>query len=104
MRQRGGSWEIRVYAGRDETTGKHRYISRTVRGGKREAETALANLVAEAGSGTLTHTTATVGELLERWFEHARGTSPRPRSARPGRSSTGAPSRRSGPSTSTGCR
>ena len=42
MRQRGGSWELRVYLGRDPLTGKKRYSSRTFRGGKREAQSALA--------------------------------------------------------------
>lgn len=73
MRQRGGSWELRAYVGRDGVTGKKRWVTRTVRGGKREAERALAALVAEADRGNLKNTTATVEDLLERWFEHARG-------------------------------
>ena len=68
MRQRGSSWELRVYAGRDVVTGRKRWVSRTVKGGKREAQRALAAMVAEADRGALTHTTATVGELLEEWF------------------------------------
>ena len=42
MRQRGASWELRVYLGIDPLTGKKRYATRTVRGGKREAQSALA--------------------------------------------------------------
>jgi len=38
MRQRGASWELRVYLGRDPLTGKKRYATRTVRGGKRGAD------------------------------------------------------------------
>ncbi|MEA2686879.1 MAG: integrase [Actinomycetota bacterium] len=68
MRQRGSSWELRVYAGRDVVTGRKRWVSRTVKGGKREAQRALAAMVVEADRGALTHTTATVGELLEEWF------------------------------------
>ena len=68
MRQRGSSWELRVYAGRDVVTGRKRWVSRTVKGGKREAQRALAAMVAKADRGALTHTTATVGELLEEWF------------------------------------
>jgi hypothetical protein len=42
-----------------------------VRGGKREAQTALAEMVTEAERGLTVRTTATVGELLEAWFEFA---------------------------------
>ena len=38
MRQRGKeSWELRVHAGRDLDTGRKQYVTRTVRGTKREA-------------------------------------------------------------------
>ena len=42
-------------------------------GSKRDAERALAVLVAEADRGVLATAAVTVGELLERWFEHAQG-------------------------------
>ena len=71
MRQRGSSWELRVYLGRDAVTGRKRSISRTFKGGKRDAQRALAALVAEADRGALARTTATVGELLEEWLAHA---------------------------------
>jgi integrase len=71
MRQRGGSWELRIYAGRDAVTGRKRWVTRTVRGGKREAQRALAAMVAEIDRGGTVRTTATVGELLEEWFAHA---------------------------------
>jgi integrase len=71
MRQRGASWELRVFLGPDPLTGKKRYATRTVRGGKREAQTALAEMVTEAERGLTARTTATVGELLEAWFEFA---------------------------------
>lgn len=42
VRQRGKqSWEIRAFAGKDAETGKKRYVTRTVRGDRREAEVAL---------------------------------------------------------------
>lgn len=70
MRQRGAnSWELRVHAGRDEATGRKRYVTRTVRGGKREAAKALASLVAEVERGTLSGRGGTVRELCERWYE-----------------------------------
>ncbi len=72
MRQRGKSWELRVYLGRDAVTGKKRWATRTVRGGKREAQRVLSAMVAEADRGTLARTDTTVGELLERWFDQAK--------------------------------
>ena len=48
MRQRGGSWELRVYLGRDPATGTKRYATQTVRGGKREAQRALSEMVTDA--------------------------------------------------------
>jgi hypothetical protein len=71
MRQRGASWELRVFLGRDPVTGKKRYATKTVRGGKREAQSALAVMIAEAERGSMARTTATVGELLNTWFEFA---------------------------------
>ena len=71
MRQRGASWELRVFLGNDPLTGKKRYATRTLRSGKREAQRALAEMVTEAERGLTARTTATVGELLEAWFELA---------------------------------
>lgn len=71
MRQRGASWDLRVYLGHDPLTGKKRYATRTVRGGKREAQTALAEMITEAERGLTVCTTATVGELLSAWIEFA---------------------------------
>ena len=71
MRQRADSWELRVYLGSDPVTGKQRYASRTVRGGKRAAQRVLAEMVTEAERGLLVRTNATAGELIEAWFEQA---------------------------------
>ncbi|MEM8621488.1 MAG: site-specific integrase [Actinomycetota bacterium] len=71
MRQRGASWELRVYLGLDPVTGKKRYATKTVRGGKRAAQTALAEMITEAERGMMARTTATVGELLDAWFDFA---------------------------------
>jgi integrase len=71
MRRRGSSWELRVYLGRDPLDGRKRWATRTVRGTRREAQRALAEMVAAADRGALARSGATVGELLERWFEHA---------------------------------
>jgi integrase len=53
-------------------SGKKRYATRTVRGSRREAERVLARMVADADQGGFARTSATVGDLLERWFEQAR--------------------------------
>ena len=69
LRERNGGYEIRVFLGLDPMTGKRRYATRTVRGGKREAERALAALVVDIESGKTTRTASTVGALLEAWLE-----------------------------------
>ncbi|MCP4967117.1 MAG: site-specific integrase [bacterium] len=71
MRKRGASWELRVFLGYDPVTGKQRYASRTVRGGKRDAQRVLAEMVTEAERGLTPRSASTVGELLEAWFELA---------------------------------
>lgn len=69
--KRGDAWRIHVYLGRDSATGKHRYLTRTVRGTKREAENVCAQLVAEAARGDHGETAAgSLGELLTQWLEH----------------------------------
>ncbi|MGH9154499.1 MAG: tyrosine-type recombinase/integrase [Acidimicrobiales bacterium] len=71
MRQRGESWELKVYLGRDAVTARKRWAYRTFHGGKRDAQRALTAMVAEVDRGGLARTSATVGELLEEWFAHA---------------------------------
>lgn len=68
IRKRGEAWQLIVAAGRDPVTGGKRYVSRTVRGPKREAQAALNRLLVEVGDGAHQGTDATVGELLERWL------------------------------------
>ncbi len=67
-------WEVRAYAGRDPATGKHRYVSRTVRGGKRDAQRLLASLTTELETYGPT-ARQTVDELLTAHVDHleARG-------------------------------
>ena len=70
LQQRGpSSWRIRVFVGRDEA-GKKRYIERTVRGTKREAQRVMARLVTEVDEGRHVAAASTrFGEVLERWLE-----------------------------------
>ena len=73
IRQRGAaSWELRVFVGRDPVTGRERYVTKTVRGGKREAHRELVTLLYAAQQGALSRSTATVADLLNAWFDHAR--------------------------------
>jgi len=73
MRQRGNdSWQLRVHAGRDPSTGRKRYVERTFRGTKRGASKALASMVAEVDQrpvGILTK--GTVAALCNEWLAHA---------------------------------
>lgn len=60
---------MHVYLGRDAATGKQRYLTRTVRGTKREAEKVCATLVAEASRGRFgTQSSGTVAALLDAWM------------------------------------
>ena len=71
IRERNGAFEIRAFLGLDPANGKRRYATRTHRGGKREAQRALAALVVEIESGKKTKTGSTVGDLVEAWFAAA---------------------------------
>ena len=52
IRQRSPTtWQIRVSAGRDPVTGRYRYVSRTVEGGKRDAQRAAAALTQDVDQG-----------------------------------------------------
>lgn len=71
IRRRGDAWELRVYLGTDPVTNKQRYASRTVCTGKREAQRVLNEMISEAERGLSVRTSATVGDLLEQWFDFA---------------------------------
>ncbi|MGH3733682.1 MAG: hypothetical protein ACRDVC_09995 [Acidimicrobiales bacterium] len=60
-----GVWEARVAAGRDPVTGKHRQISRTIRGNRRDAQKLLNEMVVEADRGQFKGTSTTFGQLSE---------------------------------------
>jgi integrase len=75
---RSGYWELAVEAGRDPISGRRRRVVRGFRGGKREAEQALNDLVAEVSSGRTSASSATVALLMDRWLENVEETlSPR---------------------------
>ena len=62
-------WELRAFAGRDPITGKKRYVTRGFRSGKREANSMLAQLVAEVDRAGA-RTEGTVGYLLGAHIDH----------------------------------
>lgn len=66
--RRPGVWELRVHLGRDPLTGVVRQRSKTIHGGRRAAEKALAELVASTGEARAPSTIGTVGFLLDEWF------------------------------------
>jgi len=72
LRKRGEAWELRAYAGRDTVSGRPIYRTRTFRGGKCDAEDELAKFVQEIVGCAATTRDATVGTLIEQWFELAR--------------------------------
>jgi hypothetical protein len=56
MRQRGDAWQLWVFLGEDPVTGKKRYVNKTVRCGKREAQRMLASMVTDAERGLTVRT------------------------------------------------
>ncbi|MDA8039517.1 MAG: tyrosine-type recombinase/integrase [Actinomycetota bacterium] len=71
LRKRGEAWELRAYAGRDPVTKRQTYVTRTFRGGKREAQDALAKLVTEVAGGGQAAQDTTVGDLIRAWLDLA---------------------------------
>ncbi len=71
LRQRGNSWELRAYVGVDPVTRRPKYLTRTVQGGKRQAQEALARFVTEVSGGGHGAQDTTVGDLINEWFELA---------------------------------
>jgi integrase len=72
IRERGDAWEIRVYSGTDPLTGRKKYVTRTVRGSRRDADLALARLIVEVTGGVRVAQDATVSDLVLSWFELVR--------------------------------
>jgi len=70
LQQRGAdSWRLKVFLGRSPD-GKKRYLERTVRGTRSEADQELARMVVEAGEGRWTPSAPmTMAELLDRWLK-----------------------------------
>ena len=69
MKRKPDYWEVRAYAGVDPETGKPQYVSRTLRGGRRDAEKLLAQLVTKVDQDGPT-TRHTLNELLTSHVDH----------------------------------
>jgi integrase len=66
-----GVWRLRVYIGDDPATGRPIQVSRTFRGSKKYAQTALAEFVADATHGSVPiERSTTLGQYLDRWLDH----------------------------------
>lgn len=66
-----GVWRLRVFIGRDPVTGNPRQVTRTFRGTKKQADTALAEFLTEVSSGALpVEGSTTLGAFLDRWLDH----------------------------------
>jgi integrase len=72
LRKRGEAWELRAYAGVDPVSNRQKYVTRTFKGGKREAAAALSRLVSEVSGGRLAAQDATVADLLDQWLDLAK--------------------------------
>jgi integrase len=72
LRQRGNSFEIRAYAGVEAVTGKARYVTRTVRGTRKDAERELTQLLADLDVGKVTPgTRRTFEDAATKWLDMA---------------------------------
>jgi integrase len=81
MRERppgSGRWQLRAFAGVHELAGTPRQVTKTFIGTEAKAKVALAKFVSDVNDGKFEPSTATVGELLDRWLEAA-NVSQRPR-------------------------
>jgi hypothetical protein len=72
LRKRGEAWELRAYAGIDPITNRQKYVTRTFRGGKRDAEEALARFVTDVSGGGHAAQDTTVGDLIRQWLDLAK--------------------------------
>ncbi|MGQ0466896.1 MAG: tyrosine-type recombinase/integrase [Sporichthyaceae bacterium] len=68
VRQRGNSWEVRVFAGQDPITGKKSYLGGTAHS-EREAERLRVKLLAQVQAQRGAATRATLAYALDAWLE-----------------------------------
>ncbi len=64
------TWLVRIYLGCDSTTGKRRYLSKTVHGNKKDAQRYLHSVLRDRDNGALvTPSRTTLSEFLTRWLQ-----------------------------------
>src|SRR5260370_24591104 len=65
------NWLVRVFMGRN-ANGKRRYMNKTIRGNKKDAESYLSKTQTQISSGTFVEPSAlTIDEYLDKWLEAA---------------------------------
>src|SRR3954468_15246792 len=65
-------WLVRIFLGRDRETHRRRYLSRTVHGPVRQAQSYLNKVLRERDLGRrIEGVTITLNEFLDRWLEAA---------------------------------
>ena len=64
-----GKWRLRVSTGERDPSGGYVYISRNFTGSRRQAESALAKLVADTERNQIRNHSGSLGDLLDRWLE-----------------------------------
>src|SRR5882757_8083666 len=68
IRQRGGTFQVRVYAGVDPVTGKANYLTESTRDEK-EADRILRRLLTEVDEQRNPRTKATFGAAIDAWLK-----------------------------------
>ena len=77
---RQDSWNVQVYLGKDQATGRKRYRSETVKGTFNDAQRRLTEMLSEVDRGVLLERPRmTVGEYLRSWLEDQAAARVRPR-------------------------
>lgn len=63
-------WLVRVFLGRDSSTGKGNYYNKTIHGNKKDAQKYLNSVLREKDLGTFVEPSAiTLNEYLNQWLE-----------------------------------
>jgi hypothetical protein len=75
IRVRGGSLQVRVFAGQDPVSGKDRYLSETVKGtdraAHRQAERVMTRLQAEVDRQRVPASSIKLGAAIDEWLRTA---------------------------------
>src|SRR5438067_5481677 len=73
------TWLVRIFTGRDGN-GKRRYLNKTIRGKKKDAQDYLSKTLTAISTGTFVERSPlTVGEYLDKWLDSVARVRVRPR-------------------------